>query len=105
MKVTKIPPNRLPALAKNGLGSKAPNLERTPEPKRTAMLTAVVRHLEAAVDDALDLFTLLMQVKLISAAKTKTRRCDHQQGSGRLFQDLVLALNGLPRGRGVAGGA
>lgn len=70
------------------------------------MLTAVVRHLEAAaVDDALDLFTLLMQVKLISAAKTKTRRCDHQQGSGRLFQDLVLALNGLPRGRGVAGGA
>ena len=32
-----------------------------PEPKRTALLTAVVRHLEAsAIDDALDLFAVLM---------------------------------------------
>ncbi|MEU7641275.1 MULTISPECIES: hypothetical protein [unclassified Streptomyces] len=52
-----MPTNRLAAPAKNGLGSKAPNLARTPEPKRTAMVTAVVRSLEAAaIDDALDLF-------------------------------------------------
>ena len=31
--VDKVPPNRLAALARTGLGSKAPNLERTPEPK------------------------------------------------------------------------
>lgn len=73
VKVEQIPPNRLAALAKNGLGSKAPNLTRTPEPKRTAMVTAVVRSLEAAaIDDALDLFAILMQVKLISSAKRAT---------------------------------
>ncbi|MFJ6895119.1 hypothetical protein [Streptomyces hokutonensis] len=71
--VVKVPPNRLAVLARNGLESKAPTLERTPEPKRTALLTSVVRHLEAAaIDDALDLFMLLMQVKLISAAKLTT---------------------------------
>ena len=75
VKVDKIPPNRLATLARTGLGAKAPNLERTPEPKRTALLTSVVRHLEAsAIDDALDLFALLMQVKLISAAKRATDR-------------------------------
>lgn len=73
MKVEQIPPNRLSALAKNGLGSKAPNLARIPEPERTAVVTAVVRSLEAAAtDDALDLFALLMQVKLISTAKRAT---------------------------------
>jgi hypothetical protein len=37
------------------------------------MLTAVMRHLEAkAIDDALDLFTVLMATRLISAAKRKT---------------------------------
>jgi hypothetical protein len=37
------------------------------------MVTAVVRSLEAAaIDDALDLFALLMQVKLISTAKRAT---------------------------------
>ncbi len=46
-------------MARVGLGSKAPILERTPEPKRTALLTSVVRHLEAsAIDDALDLFSV-----------------------------------------------
>lgn len=73
VKLDQIPPNRLAVLARTGLGAKAPNLRRTPEPKRTALLTSVVRHLEAAaIDDALELFTLLMQVKLISAAKRAT---------------------------------
>ncbi len=75
VRIGKVPPNRLAALARTGLGSKAPNLQRTPEPKRTALLTSVVRHLEAsAIDDALDLFTLLMQVKLIGAARRATDR-------------------------------
>jgi hypothetical protein len=70
-----VPPNRLATLARVGLGSRAPILERTPEPKRTALLTSVVRHLEAcAIDDALDLFSVLMQVKLISAARRATDR-------------------------------
>ncbi|MGW2826095.1 hypothetical protein ACWC24_34640 [Streptomyces sp. NPDC001443] len=72
VKVDKVPPNRLAALAVRGWG-KAPNLERTPEPKRTALLASVVRHLEAsAIDDALELLTLLMQVKLISVAERAT---------------------------------
>jgi hypothetical protein len=71
----KVPPNRLATMARVGLGSKAPILERTPEPKRTALLTSVVRHLEAsAIDDALDLFSVLIQVKLISAARRATDR-------------------------------
>ncbi|MCY1649300.1 Tn3 family transposase [Streptomyces sp. NPDC048212] len=75
VKLDKVPPNRLATLARVGLGSKAPILERTPEPRRTALLASVVRQLEAsAIDDALDLFTLLMQVKLISAARRATDR-------------------------------
>nr|WP_197697276.1 hypothetical protein [Streptomyces sp. 3214.6] len=53
--------------------SRAPKLERTSEPKRTAILTAVMRHLEAkAIDDALDLFEILMATRLISTAKRST---------------------------------
>ncbi|GHH94068.1 hypothetical protein GCM10017779_45250 [Streptomyces capillispiralis] len=47
VKLDKIPPNRLSALARYGLGTKAAKLERASEPKRTAMLTAVTRHLDA----------------------------------------------------------
>lgn len=73
VKLDKIPPNRLSALARYGLGTKAAKLERSSEPKRTAMLTAVMRHLEAkAIDDALDLFEILMTTRLISAAKRST---------------------------------
>lgn len=73
VRLEQMPPNRLSALARYGLGTKAPKLERTPEPKRTAMLTAVTRHLEAkAIDDALDLFEILMTTRLISAAKRST---------------------------------
>ncbi|GAB7101975.1 hypothetical protein JCM4814A_02890 [Streptomyces phaeofaciens JCM 4814] len=70
VRLNKIPPNRLAVLARYGLGSKAAGLERASEPKRTAMLTAVMRHLEAkAIDEALDLFQVLMATRLISAAK------------------------------------
>ncbi|WP_415958277.1 Tn3 family transposase [Streptomyces sp. 021-4] len=49
LRLSQIPPNRMAALARYALGSKAPLLERAQEPKRTAMLTAVMRHLEAKV--------------------------------------------------------
>jgi hypothetical protein len=73
VKLDKLPPNRLAAPARYGLGSKATSLERAPEPKRTAMLTAVMQHLEAKViDDALELFTVLMSTKLLSTAKRRS---------------------------------
>lgn len=62
-------------VARYGLGTKAAKLERTSEPKRTAMLTAVMRHLEAkAIDDALDLFEILMATRLISTAKRSSEK-------------------------------
>lgn len=62
-------------LARYALGSKTPLLERAAEPKRTAMLTAVMRHLEAkAIDEALDLFQVLMATRLLNSAKRKTEK-------------------------------
>lgn len=62
-------------LARYALGSKAPLLERAAEPKRTAMLTAMMRHLEAkAIDEALDLFQVLMATRLLNTAKRRTEK-------------------------------
>ncbi|WP_230854736.1 hypothetical protein [Arthrobacter terrae] len=73
LKLEQIPPNRLSVLALYGLGTKAPKLEQTAEPKRAAILTAVIRQLEAkAIGDALDLFEILMATRLISTAKRST---------------------------------
>ncbi|MFF8382536.1 Tn3 family transposase [Streptomyces kanasensis] len=75
LKLSQIPPNRMASLARYALGSKAALLERASEPKRTAMLTAVMRHLEAkAIDEALDLFQVLMATRLLSTAKRKTEK-------------------------------
>ncbi|GHA81271.1 hypothetical protein GCM10010392_04210 [Streptomyces clavifer] len=75
LRLSQIPPNRMAALARYALGSKAPLLERAVEPKRTAMLTAVMRHLEAkAIDEALDLFQVLMATRLLNTAKRKTEK-------------------------------
>ncbi|WP_331738870.1 Tn3 family transposase [Streptomyces sp. NBC_01276] len=73
--LTRVPVNRLSTLARYGLASKAQTLERTVEPKRTALLTTVVRSLEAAaIDDALDLFALLMATRLIGPSKRASDR-------------------------------
>ena len=65
-----MPPNRVAALARFGLASKAPILAALAEPRRTATLLAITRHLDAvAIDDALDLFALLMATKLINPAR------------------------------------
>ena len=65
-----MPPNRVAALARFGLASKAPILAALAGPRRTATLLAITRHLDAvAIDDALDLFALLMATKLINPAR------------------------------------
>jgi hypothetical protein len=69
-----VPANRLALLARYGLAAKAPALRDLTEPRRTATLLATARHLEAAaVDDALDLFDVLMATRLISAARRPPR--------------------------------
>jgi hypothetical protein len=65
-----VPPNRMASLARHGLASKAAALAGLAEPRRTATLLAMARHLDAAAsDDALDLFALLMATRLISPAR------------------------------------
>ena len=66
-----MPANRVAALARYGLASKAPTLQALAEPRRTATLLAMTRHLDAAaIDDALDLFALLMATRLINPARS-----------------------------------
>ena len=73
--VSAVPPNKVQALARYGLGAKAPALRELAEPRRTAVLVATVRHLEqAALDDALDLFDLLMATKLLARAERESAR-------------------------------
>lgn len=71
--VQAVPTNRIAALARYGMASKAPLLKELTEPRRTATLLATARHLEAAaVDDALDLFDSLMATRLIGPARRAT---------------------------------
>jgi len=73
--LSRVPVNRLSTLARYGLASKMATIERAPEPRRTALVTAVVRSLQAAaIDDALDLFSLLMATRLISPARRSSDR-------------------------------
>jgi TnpA family transposase len=73
--LSRVPVTRLTSLARYGLVSKAQAIQRAPEPKRTALVAAVVRGLEAAaIDDALDLFALLMATRLISQERRATER-------------------------------
>ncbi|MGP3932136.1 hypothetical protein [Nonomuraea sp. KM88] len=73
VRVDKVPVRRMKTLAKYGAGTKAPLLARLAEPRKTATMLAVTRSLEAeAIDDALDLFALLMATRLISPARRKS---------------------------------
>lgn len=75
-----FPPRRVADLARYGLAAKANLLRRHPPSRRLATLLATVTHLEAhAVDDALELFDVLMATDLLSRAakesdKEKLRR-------------------------------
>jgi hypothetical protein len=63
------------ALARYGLGTKAPTLRGLTEPRRTATLLATARALEVtAVDDVLGLFSLLMATKLLAWAERESNK-------------------------------
>ncbi|MFF3895436.1 hypothetical protein ACFYY3_20040 [Streptomyces sp. NPDC001812] len=72
---SRVPVNRLSTPARYGQLRKAQTIERAQQPRRTALLTAVVRQLEAqVVDDALDLFAVLMANRLISPVRRASDR-------------------------------
>ena len=74
LELSGVPVNRLEALARDGLTAKAPVLRRRVDVRRTATLVATTRSLTAAaVDDALDLFGVLMATKLVRAAERTSR--------------------------------
>ncbi|GAA2820899.1 hypothetical protein GCM10020220_006600 [Nonomuraea rubra] len=73
VRVDKVPVRRMKTLAKYGAVTKAPLLARLSKPRKTATMFAVTRSLEAEViDDALDLFALLISSRLISPARRKS---------------------------------
>jgi hypothetical protein len=73
--VRAVPHRRVVALARYGMAAKATALRRHPEPRRLATLVATVRSLEAkAVDDALELFDVLMTNDLMARAARESRK-------------------------------
>jgi TnpA family transposase len=73
--LSRAPLNRLSTLARYGQASKAQMIERAKDPRQTALLSAVLGQLEAqAVDDALDLFALLMATRLVSREKRASEK-------------------------------
>ena len=101
-----IPVNRLTVMARVGLGAKSSALARMSEPKRTAILVAVLRHLEAnAVDDALDLFALLMATKLFSPARraSQEQRLETLPRLEHASRTVALATQALLEAMDAAG--
>jgi TnpA family transposase len=73
--VAEVPPRRLAALARHGMASKAPVLGRLAADRQAATLLATVRHLLAvAIDDALDVFDVLMSTRLLARAERATAK-------------------------------
>lgn len=86
-----VPARRVVELARYGLAAKAPALARHDDPRRSATLLATARRLQVrAVDDALDLFEVLMSTELLVRAeresvKDKLRRYPRiSRDAGRL---------------------
>jgi len=68
--VDDVPPSRVQSLARAGLTGDAFTLRRLPSERRSATLLATTRTLHTnAIDDALDLFAVLMASKLIGPAE------------------------------------
>jgi hypothetical protein len=73
--VSAVPHRRVVALARYGMATKASAMRRHPEPRQLATLVATVRSLEAkAVNDALELFDLLMTSDLLARAARESRK-------------------------------
>ena len=70
VEVADVPPGRVEALARAGLTGDAFTLRRLPAVRRSATLLATARTLRSnAIDDALDVFAVLMASKLIGPAE------------------------------------
>jgi hypothetical protein len=68
-----VPPAKVATLARYGLSAKAPTLRELSPKRRAATLLATIRQLEVdSVDDALDLFDLLMATKLLARAERQS---------------------------------
>lgn len=64
-----VPAGKMAALARYGMTGKAPALRELTATRRAATLLSTVRHLETgSVDDALDLFDVLMATRLLARA-------------------------------------
>jgi hypothetical protein len=99
-----VPQRRVVALARYGMAATATALRRHPEPRRLATLVATVRSLEArSVDDALELFDVLMTNDLLARAgrqsrKEKLRRYPRlSRDAGRLAAAVGVLLDALER--------
>jgi TnpA family transposase len=68
--VSGVPASRLQVLARYGIKAKSQRLRRLAEPRRTATLVAAVWSLESrAVDDALDLFDVLITRRVVNPSR------------------------------------
>ncbi|MEU8250686.1 hypothetical protein [Nonomuraea sp. NPDC048916] len=111
VEVSKVPIRRMKTLARYGSGSKALLPAKLREPRRTATLVAVTRSLEAeAIDDALDLFALLMATRLISPARRKSSgappgvaQAVAAEGDRRLAGDAGVEAGGVRQPGSSAG--
>ncbi len=97
-----VPHRRVVALARYGMAAKAPALRRHPDPRRLATLVATVWSLGAkAVDDALELFDVLMTNDLLARAaresrKEKLRRYPRlSKDAGKLAAAVEVLLDAL----------
>lgn len=89
--VSAIPDARVEALARHGLATDVASLRRLPTRRRIATLVAVVQSLAVtAVDDAVDVFSVLMATKLIRPAE----RASNKQRL-RVWNDLADASSTL----------
>lgn len=94
-----VPVRRVVELSRYGMAAKAPALARHDDPRRAATLLATARRLQArAVDDALDLFEVLMSTELLARAeresgKDKLRRYPRiSRDAGRLAAAVGVLL-------------
>src|SRR5450755_3399272 len=99
-----VPQRRVVALARYGMAATATALRRHPEPRRLATLVATVRSLEArSVDDALELFDVLMTNDLLARASRESRQQKLRRyprlskDAGRLAAAVGVLLDALER--------
>ena len=103
-----VPPRRLLQLARYGMAAKAPALRRHPRGRRLAVLVATLDHLRArAIDDALEVFDLLMTTDLLARARRESkeenlrRYPDVRRDAGRLAVAMEAVLQLMDSGSSV----